>query len=84
MSISTDDFGPEDPGEPLSDSAFVIWDTEAEVSCPCCGELVTIGLDPGGGAVQAYVEDCQICCRPWRVSVVYDQAGLAQVELEPA
>jgi hypothetical protein len=33
------------------------WDIEAEVSCPYCGETVTIGLDPGGGAIQTYVED---------------------------
>lgn len=84
MSISTDHFDSDGPGEPPSDAGFVTWDTEAEVSCPWCGELVTIGLDPGSGAVQTYVEDCQICCRPWMVSVVYDQGGLAQVEVEPA
>jgi hypothetical protein len=84
MSLSTDDLEPEDPGEPLSEAEFISWDTEAEVSCPWCGELVTIGLDPGSGAVQAYIEDCQICCRPWRVSVVYDDGGLAEVEVEPA
>ena len=25
------------------------FDCEAEVTCPHCGERVTIGLDPGGG-----------------------------------
>ncbi len=83
MATATDDFDPEDPGEP-PEAAFDTWDTQAEVCCPCCGEMVTIGLDPGGGAVQAYIEDCQICCRPWRVRVVYDHGGLAQVEVEPA
>ncbi len=38
------------------------WNTEAEVTCPYCGEIVTIALDPGGGPSQAYVEDCQVCC----------------------
>jgi Cysteine-rich CPXCG len=33
------------------------WDTEVEVACPYCGEVVTIGVDPAGGAVQTYVED---------------------------
>jgi hypothetical protein len=58
------------------------FDTEAEVSCPYCGEVVTVGLDPGSGAVQAYIEDCQVCCRPWRVHVRYDEWGSAQVWVE--
>lgn len=45
--------------------------TEAEVICPHCGEPVVISLDPAGGAVQEYVEDCWVCCRPWQVSVRY-------------
>jgi len=59
------------------------WDTEAQVTCPHCGEPVTIGLDPAGGAAQSYVEDCQVCCQPWRVSVRYDDRGAAEVGVEP-
>ena len=44
---------------------------EATVTCPHCGETVVIALDPAGGSRQEYVEDCQICCRPWRVQVHY-------------
>ena len=40
--------------------------------CPYCGEIVEIALDPGSGSRQEYVEDCQVCCRPWQVFVVYD------------
>ena len=60
------------------------WDTEAEVSCPYCGEMVTIGLDPDGGTTQTYVEDCQVCCQPWRVHVQYDHRGAAQVSVDTA
>ncbi len=56
--------------------------TEAEVICPYCGEKVTIELDPAGGAAQEYVEDCQVCCRPWRVMVQYDDNGSAEVTVE--
>jgi hypothetical protein len=52
---------------------------EAEVVCPYCGEVSVIGLDAGGGSVQEYVEDCQVCCRPWQVHVRYDQHGGANV-----
>jgi hypothetical protein len=55
---------------------------EAAVVCPYCGETVTIGLDPGNGAVQDYMEDCQVCCQPWRVMVTYRSDGGAEVELE--
>jgi hypothetical protein len=57
-------------------------DTEATVLCPYCGELNEIGLDPGGGAEQEYVEDCQVCCRPWRVRVTYLPDGVAEVLVE--
>jgi transposase-like protein len=59
-----------------------VWDTEADVVCPYCGEGVTIGLDPAGGMIQRYVEDCQVCCRPWQVLVSYDTQGAAQVRVE--
>jgi PhnB protein len=60
------------------------WDTEAAVSCPYCGEMVTIGVDPDGGAVQTYVEDCQVCCQPWQVHLTYDDQGTAHVWVETA
>lgn len=55
---------------------------EAEVICPYCGEKVEIALDPGGGEEQEYVEDCEVCCRPWQVHVSYGRGGRAQVWLE--
>ena len=65
---------------PLGDGTA---DTTARVRCPYCGELNEIALDPGGGAAQDYVEDCQVCCRPWRVMVSYLPDGSADVALEP-
>ena len=78
----------DDSSEDLDDSSFgeemISSDAEAEVVCPYCGELVTIGLDPGGGRVQTYVEDCQVCCQPWHVTVHYDRDGRAVVEVDTA
>ncbi|MEX2177462.1 MAG: CPXCG motif-containing cysteine-rich protein [Gemmatimonadaceae bacterium] len=56
-------------------------DTEATVLCPYCAEEVTIGVDPGGGASQRYVEDCPVCCQAWQVNVSYD-AGAATVDIQ--
>lgn len=64
---------------PLGDGTA---DLEAEVACPHCGEMIVITLDPGGGADQQYVEDCQVCCRPWKVTVRYGSNGHADVDVE--
>jgi hypothetical protein len=74
-----EDDGSED-SPPTGDTAA---DIVATVRCPYCGEMVEIGLDPGGGASQEYVEDCQVCCRPWRVVVAYGPEGDADVTVEP-
>jgi len=71
---------PLDDEFPLGDGTA---DGEAAVACPHCGEPNTIALDPGGGSLQEYVEDCQVCCRPWRVVVRYDRDGTAAVSAEP-
>ncbi len=55
-------------------------DTEAWIACPYCGVEVELVLDPGGGSVQRYVEDCEVCCRPWHLTVRWDASGAAQVE----
>jgi len=76
------DFGDDDLDEefPLGDGSA---ETEATVMCPYCGEPNEIALDAGSGAAQDYVEDCQVCCRPWRVTVYYNDAGGAEVAAVP-
>ena len=64
---------------PLGDGTA---ETRATVRCPYCGELNEIGLDPGSGQHQEYVEDCQVCCQPWRVVVTYLPDGGADVLVE--
>ena len=56
---------------------------EAEIICPHCGAPVVIALDPAGGANQEYVEDCEVCCRPWLVQVHY-AGGSVDVSVEAA
>ena len=69
---------PLDEDFPLGDGTA---EQETEVGCPYCGEWVTIRIDPGSGPVQHYVEDCPVCCRPWEVTVRYQNDGSAEVEL---
>jgi hypothetical protein len=56
-------------------------DTSVTVQCPYCAEPVEMTLDPGSGSEQEYVEDCEICCRPWQVTVHYDDEGGADVSV---
>ena len=75
------DDGSLDDDFPLGDGTA---DTGATVQCPCCGESVDIVLDPGSGTRQQYVEDCEVCCRPWQVSVAYGADGSADVAVVAA
>lgn len=54
----------------------------APAQCPYCGEEVELFLDPGGGRLQEYVEDCEVCCQPWSVQVQLDDNGQAWVSLQ--
>lgn len=71
---------PLDEEFPLGDGTA---DALAAVQCPYCGQINEIGLDAGSGIRQEYEEDCQVCCRPWRVTVRYGRDGEAVVSVEP-
>jgi hypothetical protein len=67
------DWGDLDEDVPLDEGA----DTTAWVECPYCGEEVELVVDPGGGAVQQYTEDCDVCCQPLELTVRWDDDGTA-------
>ena len=50
------------------------------VSCPYCGREVEHLVDPAGGAHQVYVEDCEVCCQPWQVTLRVE-GGVAWAEV---
>ena len=41
---------------------------EFSVICPYCGESIEIYVEPDVRG--SFVQDCEVCCRPWRVHVV--------------
>jgi hypothetical protein len=43
------------------DSAFL-------VTCPYCGEEIEIYIEPDQRGT--FVQDCEVCCNPWRIRVV--------------
>ena len=57
---------------------------QTSVACPYCGEENTIQIDESGGNEQLYIEDCQVCCKPWQVAVTIGSDGDVQVQLNAA
>jgi hypothetical protein len=62
---------------PLGDG---VADLSTSVTCPYCGEEIDLAIDPGGGAVQQYVEDCEVCCQAMQVTVRWDEVGAAHAD----
>jgi hypothetical protein len=52
--------------------------TEQPISCPYCGESITILVDDSLPE-QQYIEDCQVCCRLIVMSVALESDGDAAV-----
>ncbi|HOE97326.1 MAG TPA: CPXCG motif-containing cysteine-rich protein [Candidatus Sumerlaeota bacterium] len=48
---------------------------DAEFLCAWCGEPNPTTVDASAGARQAYTEDCQVCCRPNRLTVTLSADG---------
>ena len=45
---------------------------EAGFVCAGCGEWNETSVDESAGNRQSYVEDCQVCCKPNVLSIVWD------------
>jgi len=57
---------------------------QATVACLYCGEDNTVFIDETAGEEQQYVEDCQVCCKPWQVVISLGRGGGADVEVRAA
>ncbi len=56
-------------------------ETTAEVSCPYCGEMITLFLDLSVEE-QSYIEDCSVCCQPMTVSYSAADGELHSVHVD--
>ncbi len=58
---------------------------EVESQCPCCGEPISVPVDPSQGTRQSFIEDCAVCCRPLQIQIRLDPETLeADVEVTPS
>lgn len=51
------------------------------VTCPYCGENVELYVEPEMRG--SFVQDCEVCCNPWRVRV-WREDGERRVEVARA
>jgi hypothetical protein len=58
-------------------------ETTAEVSCPYCGETITLFLDLSVES-QTYIEDCSVCCQPMTVSYAVEDGELSTISVDVA
>lgn len=54
---------------------------ETSAQCPHCGERFPAFVDPSEER-QVYTEDCHVCCRPIRFTVVCTDGEIASLETE--
>ncbi|MEM9189520.1 MAG: CPXCG motif-containing cysteine-rich protein [Myxococcota bacterium] len=52
------------------------------IVCPYCFEYLEVYVDPGSEG--ELVEDCEVCCRPWRLWVERDEHGALRVTVDRA
>ncbi|MCA9602494.1 MAG: CPXCG motif-containing cysteine-rich protein [Polyangiales bacterium] len=55
-------------------------DDEVSVQCPFCYEEQLLVVDPGTEG--SFVQDCDVCCRPWQVHVSRSESGELEVTVE--
>lgn len=59
-------------------------ESDFEVQCPYCGELIWMEFYPEEGNTQEMIVDCEVCCNPILYSVQFSSDGSAQVRTERA
>ena len=56
---------------------------DTRVNCPYCGEVgeVEADVDPSEPGEHVFVQDCEVCCRPWTVRVKVGYEGDVSAEV---
>ena len=67
-------YGLEPVWEPVTGQARVAPEEFVAVRCPYCGERLETRVDLTADE-PAYVEDCEVCCRPIEFHIERDEGG---------
>jgi hypothetical protein len=55
-------------------------DEPLRAQCPYCGEWQELILDPESTGTM--VQDCEVCCEPWEMTVSRNRSGKVTVRLD--
>lgn len=61
-------------------SYFLPMETAAAIQCPFCGQTFELLIDTSGGS-QRFTTDCEICCRPFEVTVECSAGEILSVDV---
>ena len=48
--------------------------------CPYCWENISMLLDPSSS--QTYIEDCEVCCNPIEIDVIFENGELTSLAIQ--
>lgn len=54
-------------------------ESDQELNCPYCGEVISLRVDATGGSRQFFVTDCEVCCRPIDIEIEVESDGYIQL-----
>jgi len=57
-----------------------VMEDTARVQCPYCFEWVEVVVEPGSAGTM--VQDCEVCCNPWQMTVTRRRDGRTDVRVE--
>ena len=49
--------------------------------CPYCMQKISVLIDPSESS-QSYIEDCEVCCRPVKIKVEFNNIEIINFEAE--
>lgn len=59
-------------------------ESDFEIQCPYCGELIWMEFFPEDGRKQELVVDCEVCCNPIQYNVQFKNTGETNLQVERA
>ena len=60
---------------------FLAMEVSETISCPFCGQSFELAIDTSVGS-QRFVTDCEVCCRPFTVSVEAEPGEVLSIATE--
>ena len=54
-------------------------ESDQDLNCPYCGEVISVRVDRTGGNRQFFITDCEVCCRPIQIEADIDGEGYVNV-----